>query len=293
MRAICALLLIASTASAAEPKVNRDLPYAEPKNERQTLDVYSPTEGKNHPIVFWIHGGGWKQGDKKGVQKTPQAFVDKGFVFVSTNHRFAPKVTVKEITGDIATSIRWVHDHAKDYGGDPDTIFVMGHSSGGHLAALVCTDDRYLKAEGLSLSNIKGCVPVENAFYDIPKLHKDLDMPRLTPLGAIKIAIGENEELHRELSPVTHIAKGKNIPPFLILDCPVTKPNPTADEAKIIRAFAAKTPWFAAKLEEAGVSAKAYVAEGKDHVTTGDDLGTPDDKTTKALFEFLDGVLKK
>src|SRR5882724_11079214 len=147
MRILTAFLLVvfAVPVIAAEPKIRRGLPYAEPKNERQTLDVYAPTDGKNHPVVVWIHGGGWKAGDKKGVQKKPQAFVDKGFVFVSTNYRFVPHVTVKEMTSDIAKAIRWVHEHAKEYGGDPNSILVMGHSAGAHLAALVCTDERYLK----------------------------------------------------------------------------------------------------------------------------------------------------
>ena len=169
---IIAVLFVAFLASpllAAEPKVHRDLAYAEPKNERQTLDVYAPAEGKNHPVVVWIHGGGWQAGDKKDVQKKPQAFVDKGFVFVSINYRLLPdKVTIKQMAGDVAKAIRWTHDHAKDYGGDPNTIFVMGHSAGAQLAALVCTDDRYLKAEGLPLSIIKGCVPVDGDTYDVP-----------------------------------------------------------------------------------------------------------------------------
>src|SRR5215475_4811085 len=160
---IAVTLLIATGEVAAEPKIQRDVPYVEPKNERQTLDVYAPTTGGDHPIVFWIHGGGWRQGNKSGVQQKPQAFVDKGFVFVSTNYRFVPQVTVKDMTGDIAKAIRWAHDHAKDFGGNPNSIFVMGHSAGAHLAALVCTDDRYLQAEGLSLSLIKGCVPVDTA----------------------------------------------------------------------------------------------------------------------------------
>src|SRR3954462_9669676 len=95
------LLLLSSPLLAAEPKTHRGLPYVEPKTERQTLDVYAPAEGKDHPVVVWIHGGGWKAGDKKGVQKKPEAFVDKGFVFVSVNYRFVPDVTVKEMTGDI------------------------------------------------------------------------------------------------------------------------------------------------------------------------------------------------
>ena len=99
---------------------------------------------------------------------------------------------------DIAKAIRWVHDHAQEYGGDPNSIFVMGHSAGAHLAALVCTDDRYLKAESLSLSIIKGCVPVDVSVYDIPKRFKD---SKTVPPATFKAVFGESEEAHRDLSP--------------------------------------------------------------------------------------------
>ena len=200
--ALVLALLVTAPVLADEPKVQKGIPYAEPKNERQMLDVYAPTQGKNLPVVLWIHGGGWRAGDKASVQKKPQAFVDKGFVFVATNHRFFPNVTVKEMTGDIAKAIRCIHDHAKDYGGDPKSIFVMGHSSGAHLAALVCTDNRYLKVEGLPLSIIKGCVPVDVSVYDIPK--------RLNDGGAVATAtftktFGEKEESQRDYSPAWQI----------------------------------------------------------------------------------------
>src|SRR3954466_15885993 len=137
MRSAAALsvLAFAGLLPADEPKIHRGLPDARPKKDRQTLDVYAAAKGKNTCVVVWIHGGGWRAGDKANVQKKPQAFVDKGYVFVATNHRFVPQVTVKEMAGDIAKAIRWVHDHAKEYGGDPKSIFVMGHSSGAHLAA--------------------------------------------------------------------------------------------------------------------------------------------------------------
>jgi acetyl esterase/lipase len=280
MRIVTALLvlLVASPLLAAEPKVHRDLSYADTKNERQTLDVYAPTEGKNHPVVVWIHGGGWKAGDKKGVQQKPQAFVDKGFVFVSTNYRFVPNVTVKEMTGDIAKAIRWVHDHAQEYGGNPNSIFVMDHSAGAHLAALVCTDDRYLKAESLSLSIIKGCVPVDVSVYDIPKRFKDGNSE---PAAAYKAVFGESEEAHRDLSPVTHIAKGKHIPAFLILH--------VADRSET----KAQSHWLADKLKEAGVPVQVVAAEGTTHGTINSNLGKTGDKPTEEIWKFLNGASKK
>src|SRR4051812_46497019 len=106
MRMVVAFLILAATAYAAEPAVHRDIPYAGTKNKRQTLDVYAPTEGKRHPVAFWIHGGGWQAGKRTDVQGKPQAFVDKGFVFVSAGYRLLPEATIKEMAGDLAKGLR-------------------------------------------------------------------------------------------------------------------------------------------------------------------------------------------
>lgn len=278
MRTLIALLALTSPLAAAEPKVQKNVPYAMPKNERQTLDVFAPASGENHPIIFYIHGGGWKRGSKEGVGRKPQVFTDRGFVFASTNYRFVPNVSIKEMTGDIAKSIRWIHDHAKEFGGDPNRIVVMGHSAGAHLAALVSTDDSYLKAEGLSLAILKGCVPVDVSMYDIPKRVKDGGS---VPSTLIEELFGKTAESQASVSPAAFAAKGKNIPAFLILhvaDRPDTK---------------AQSDHFAAALTAAGVKATVVPAEGKTHGTINSDLGLPDDKPTKALYEFLEDVLKK
>ena len=127
-----ALLLMAFglAIEAQAQEIKRNIPYAEPANERQMLDVYAPPKAKNLPVVFWIHGGGWQTGDKSSVQVKPKAFMDKGFVFVSTNYRLLPKVDMETIVRDVAKSIHWVHDHIAEYGGDPKRLFVMGHSAG-------------------------------------------------------------------------------------------------------------------------------------------------------------------
>jgi acetyl esterase/lipase len=123
-------------------------------------------------------------------------------------------VTLKHQAQDVAKAIRWVHDHARDYGGDPAALIVMGHSAGAHLAALACTDERYLKAEGLSLANIKGCVPIDGDSHDLP-MHMKANAGK-------KVAATDRErfgaeDLQKELSPVMYVGRGKEIPPFLIL----------------------------------------------------------------------------
>src|SRR4051812_33097720 len=96
------LFAFAFLPEAQAQDVKRDLPYADPANERQVLDVYSPPGAKDLPVVFWIHGGGWQAGDKSDVQLKPRAFVERGFVFVSTNYRLLPGVDMATIVRDIA-----------------------------------------------------------------------------------------------------------------------------------------------------------------------------------------------
>ena len=289
MKLLAALVLTVVTVPAAEPRVQRNLPYAEPRNERQTLDIYTPAEGKNHPIVVWIHGGGWHSGDKKDVKQKPQAFTDKDFVFVSINYRLqvwtdlhlSPGVTIKQIAEDVARAIRWTHDHAGDYGGDPNTIFVMGHSAGAQLAALVCTDDHYFKAENLSLAIIKGCVPVDGDTFDLP-----MRIATVHKKGDKKLAERDRQRfgddaMQKDLSSITHVGKDKHIPPFLILHV-AYHPETRGQSQRLLQV-----------LQEEDTPASTYAAEGKNHTTLNDDLGTPDDQPTKALFEFLDGVLKR
>ena len=96
------LLAVALLSEARAQDVKRNIPYADPAHERQVLDVYSPHNAKDLPVVFWIHGGGWQTGDKTSVQMKPQVFVDKGFVFVSTNYRLLPSVDMATIVRDIA-----------------------------------------------------------------------------------------------------------------------------------------------------------------------------------------------
>lgn len=285
------LLLLSSVGFAAEYRVHRDLAYVEPKEQRHLLDVYNSTESKNAPVVVWIHGGGWQAGDKSDVAAKPWAFVDRGFVFVAINYRFVPQVTMKQIAQDVAKAIRWTHDHAKDYGGDPQTMFLSGHSAGASLTALVCTDDRYLKAEGLPLSILKGCVPVDGDAYDVP-----MQIGTVEPYRAAGFTKKFGDpEAQKDLSAVTHLAKGKNIPPFLILH--VADPKGTALRGRSGSPCCPETDIqserFAKALAEVGIAAKVYAAEGKSHTTIDTGLGLPGDAATKVVFEFLDGVLGK
>ena len=284
--AVLAILSPEQTIAQDKLVVTRDLAYAEPAHPRQRVDIHAPAGAKNLPVVFWIHGGGWQAGDRTSIQIKPQAFVEKGFVFVSTGYRLLPDVEMVTIFRDIAKSVRWVHDHIAKYGGDPKRILVMGHSAGAQLAALVCTDDRYLKAEGLSLSIIKGCVPVDGDTYDVPAIIETAEtrlrahgMPM--PKFGHRIKFGTDPAKHRDYSAVTHVAKGKSIPPFLILH--------VADHPDC----AAQAQRLGAVLKSAEIPVRVFGARETNHTRINAELGRPDDLPTQALFEFVNEALKK
>jgi acetyl esterase/lipase len=255
-------------------------------HERQVLDVYSPANAKSLPVVFWIHGGGWQTGDKKDVQIKPQVFVEKGFVFVATNYRLLPHVEIDTIFRDIAKSMLWVHDHIAEYGGDPKRILVMGHSAGAQLAALICTDDRYLKSEGLSLSITKACVPVDGDTFDVPAIIEVAETRwRVHNLPKAKFGhrekFGNDPAKHRDYSAVTHVAKDKGIPPFFILYVS-GHPDTTAQAQRLGNA-----------LKDANVPVTLFGGRETTHSKINADIGKPDDTATKALFEFIDKAMKK
>jgi acetyl esterase/lipase len=213
-------------------------------------------------------------------------FTERGFVFVSTNYRLLPKVEMETIFRDVAKSIGWVHKNIAQHGGDPNRLFVMGHSAGAQLAALLCIDDRYLKAEGVPFSALKGCVPVDGDTYDVPAMIETAET-RLRvhgeppPKNGHRQKFGNTEEKHKDYSAVTHAAKGKGIPPFLILY--------VADHPDV----SAQARRLAKVLKEAEVPATAFGARETNHNRLNNNLGLPDDPATNAVDEFLATALKK
>lgn len=283
MRALIVFLLLVSVADAQS--LTSNIPYADPAHERQVLDVYAPDDAKNLPVVFWIHGGGWQTGDKTSVQLKPRVFTERGFVFVSTNYRLLPHVEMDVLIRDVAMSLGWVHRNIARYGGDPSRIFVMGHSAGAQLAALICIDDRYLKSEGVPMAVLQGCVPVDGDTYDLPAIITTAEIRQMAhglplPEFGHRVKFGNDPKKHIDFSAVTHVAKGKGIPPFLILHV-AGHPDVTAQARRL-----------GAALQEAEVPVQVFGARETTHSKLNADLGLPDDPATQELFKFLDPLVK-
>lgn len=139
----------------------KDIPYRDPESsddymkERCRLDVYYPKSTQGFATVVWFHGGGLSAGNRS----VPKALMEKGIAVVPVNYRLSPKVQSPAYIQDAAASVAWTLRHIGEYGGDPDRVFVSGHSAGGYLTSMVGFDPQWLKAEGLSPDDLAGLVP--------------------------------------------------------------------------------------------------------------------------------------
>ena len=213
----------------ASIEVKADLAYAATDNPRQKLDLFLPEKratDKPLPLVAFIHGGGWRNGDKGSGLRRVAAFVESGeFVGASIGYRLSGEAIWPAQIHDCKAAIRWLRAHAKEFGFDPDRIAVMGSSAGGHLVAMLGTSGDVKKLEGnlgqhKAISSRVNCVVDEFGptnfltMNDFPgKMdHLAEDSPESKLLGQ---QITKVPELVREASPITYVTKDD--PPILIL----------------------------------------------------------------------------
>jgi arylformamidase len=245
-------------------------PKSEPK--LNMLDVYMPKKGSNSPVLIWIHGGAFAYGDKEYVQEKAEYFTRKGYVFISVNYRLSPKVLHPIHVQDVSDAIMWVNKNAVHYSADPNKIFLLGHSAGAHLAALVSIDETYIKKSGGDLSVIQGVVLLDGSGYDIPVLMSDAK-------SKVKEwyvqAFGNSKKEWEQASPVSHIKPDKKIPAFMIAYAGEREPSEM--EAKIL----------SRKLSEAQVENHVFQYQKKNHLTISKELGEENDKTTEDVLRFL------
>lgn len=137
---------------------------------RQRLDVYVPESGADsgRPVVVYFFGGAWQSGNRSDSRGVARALASRGIVTVAADYRIYPETVFPSFLEDPAAAVRWTRDHAHEFGGDPGRIFVMGHSSGAHMAAMLATDPRYLAAHGISNTSLAGMIGLAGPYAVIP-----------------------------------------------------------------------------------------------------------------------------
>lgn len=166
--------------SSAHYKAKIDVAYG--ADQRQKLDIYYPAlttdkaRGKDKPVIVFVYGGAWKQGDKRDFKFIAHAFTRAGYRVVIPNYRLYPKVKFPLFVDDVADSIAYMAQHEKTlFGNLSNGIVLMGHSAGAHTAALLASDQRYLKSRNIKIA-LKGLVVLAGP-YDL-----SLNDPEVIPI---------------------------------------------------------------------------------------------------------------
>jgi acetyl esterase/lipase len=240
----------------------------------QTLDYWAG-RGANAPLVVFVHGGGWKRGDKRMMQGSDKLrhWQAQGYAVASLNYRLVPDATVEQQAQDIAAAVALLKARF-----DPDRIALVGHSAGAHLVALVGTDPAYLRGAGLSFADIAGIVPLDGAAYDVAAQLEE--GPRIMQ-QTYRQAFGADPERHAQLSP-TRQASTPNADEFLILHVD------RADGAR-------QSETLGEALRRAGTAAEVRGFAGKGlrgHMEINRRLGDPGYPGTAAVDEFLAKVFR-
>jgi len=262
--------------------VDPDIPYttAIGGSVRNTLDVYQTPEALYpgsaqqpaastdmrdlSPVLLFVHGGGLLIGDKSHFAALGHKFASAGFTTVIPNHRLSPDVSHPEHIKDIAGAFAWVHRNIDKYGGDPERIFVAGHSSGGYLAMLLATDPQYLATFGLSPQTIRGVIPISGFFF----------IDRLAP-GRPESVWGSDSAAWPAASP-PHYAL-ENTPPTLLL---------YADDDSRERQL--ESVDFARQLQiESKADVEVREMADRNHATIGIYLMAADDESSDKMLSFM------
>jgi acetyl esterase/lipase len=149
-------------------RVDRRPNLAYGADPRQRLDVYAPRMSDRRPIVIFWYGGSWIKGSKADYRFVGIALAKLGFVAVLPDYRLYPQVTFPLFDEDGARAVAWVEQHAREFGGDPNRIVLMGHSAGGHTAAFLAFNRAFLERCGANPHSIVGLIGLSGTYVFVP-----------------------------------------------------------------------------------------------------------------------------
>ncbi|QDU87372.1 Carboxylesterase NlhH [Pirellulimonas nuda] len=264
---VLAVYAAASNALAAGPAtVTRNLDYiagAPYAQDRDKLDIYSPTGADGAPVVVYFHGGGLLNGDKQSAAELAARLTAEGVVLVAANYRLSPAYAHPAHIQDAAAAVAWVVANISRYGGDPQRVFVSGHSAGGYLAALLGVDPSYLTAAGVAPQQIRGYAPISPFLY-VEETAKVRD----------SFIWGDDPADWLAASVTPSIGPGKQ--PMLLV---------YADGDDVWRR--AQNELLESELTEHGNTARAVKILNRNHGSLLSKIAAPDDQIVPLLVDFI------
>lgn len=207
------------------------------------LDVYRPRQAQHAPVVVFFYGGDWTHGERGWYRFVGDALAAHGVVAVVPDYRKVPDVAPDGFMTDAARAVAWARAHAAELGGDADDVFVMGHSAGGHIAALLATDPRWLAAVGLAPRDLAGCIGLAGVYLFLPADVED---------EAMIAVFGDDGAEQDRTMPLTFV-RGAEPPALLLHGLDDDEVDP------------ANSRLFAVALRDGGDEAQLRLYPGVDH----------------------------
>jgi acetyl esterase/lipase len=148
------------------------------ESPEKKLDVFAPDPGgrTDRAVVVYFFGGAWQSGGRESGKHIGETLAMHDIVAMTPDYGIYPQSVFPGFMDDAAAAVRWARDHAKEYGGDPKRVIVMGHSSGAHVASMLATDSRYLQAQGMSKEELAGMVGLAGPYGAIPTTDPHMDV---------------------------------------------------------------------------------------------------------------------
>lgn len=237
--------------------VRRDVAYG--KLDRNLLDIYTPKNAApKKDVVIFIHGGSWQMGDKSEYLFVAESFTRRGYMAVVPNYHLAPEVKYPAFVEDTAAAINWVKRNIAQYGGNPERIFVVGHSAGAYNAVMVFALNK------VNANDVRGVIGLAGPYDFLP-----LTDPKLQAIFAPAKPL-------KTMLPIHYAAQ--KFPPMLLMagdkDADVSPKN---------------TSNFAAKLKKSGNMVEAVYLPDLDHIDIITALSTPlkNKSVLDPLFAFI------
>ena len=248
----------------------KDIAYAADAVEKHRLDVYAPAGAHNAPVLLFVHGGGFVEGDRRDYNGVGTALAAAGIVAVLPSYRLYPQADARGAAADVAAATVWTANHIATYGGNARGIIMGGHSAGAFLAALVALDPEYLQALGAAPSIVRGLIGFSGT-YDVRDIDPEAAPPERQLIGRY---FGSSQETRAAASPITYAAK---LSPPVALFCGGVDDAPACGQ---------RDQFFAA-LVGAGAIVQMDADASATHTSVISNLmraGTPEQQT---LLDFL------
>ncbi|QJR11586.1 hypothetical protein DSM104443_02665 [Usitatibacter rugosus] len=244
-----ALSALNALTPVSDLEIRRDIAYGD--GPRGKLDAYRRRDTPpNAPVIVFFYGGSWDSGERSSYLFAAEALSSRGFVVVVPDYRVYPAVTFPGFLDDAAASVAWTRAHARELGGNPDKLFLMGHSAGAHLAAMIALDPQYLARVGLTPKAVSGFIGLAGPYDFLP-----LKSPTLKTIFA-------PEETIARTQPITFASA--SAPPALLI---------TGDEDTTVSP--GNTTRLAQRLREKGASVTEVHYPTENHYTIVGRLAAP------------------